>query len=486
MSKFNDSSAIKLFGKIIPLLTSNQEKALADHEYCDRNLLSSSDFLGGVNCNDRVQAQAPKEDQESIGKEFLKDKHVDSASNQIREDLKDHITLSSVTDNARSPPAERKTLSLESSKKEEKSETNASQEKTLKKPDKILPCPRCNSKETKFCYYNNYNVNQPRHFCKNCQRYWTAGGTMRNVPVGSGRRKTKTSSALHYDHIMISEALRAAQASAGNGIHRNNNSCVLTFGSDSSIPVASVFNISGKTQINVQQNGFHKPDQQRILVEDIHSDESLTTASYSLEKESKASFNQEEDKNSQWFPSKVPCFTRPSRPYPWDSIQGNTAMLPPPGFPVSFHPAPTYHNYSLTCPWDVPAVSPSPYSVNQCAPISCSPTSPTLGKHLRDENILSRANLEQQKLPGENNKSEGRAVNSKTMRIDDPGEPAKSSMLATLVTKSKKTNSTNSRVLFDGFQSKISDERNYGLETSSVLRANPAALSRSLNFHENT
>ncbi|XP_008793017.1 dof zinc finger protein 5-like [Phoenix dactylifera] len=54
-----------------------------------------------------------------------------------------------------------------------------------------LPCPRCKSKETKFCYFNNYNVNQPRHFCKACHRYWTAGGTLRNVPVGAGRRKNR-------------------------------------------------------------------------------------------------------------------------------------------------------------------------------------------------------------------------------------------------------------------------------------------------------
>ncbi|KAL8103621.1 hypothetical protein AgCh_027989 [Apium graveolens] len=60
-----------------------------------------------------------------------------------------------------------------------------------KKPDKIIPCPRCKSMETKFCYFNNYNVNQPRHFCKGCQRYWTAGGALRNVPVGAGRRKNK-------------------------------------------------------------------------------------------------------------------------------------------------------------------------------------------------------------------------------------------------------------------------------------------------------
>ncbi|XP_058752683.1 dof zinc finger protein DOF1.5-like [Vicia villosa] len=60
-----------------------------------------------------------------------------------------------------------------------------------KRSEKIIPCPRCKSMETKFCYFNNYNVNQPRHFCKSCQRYWTAGGALRNVPVGAGRRKAK-------------------------------------------------------------------------------------------------------------------------------------------------------------------------------------------------------------------------------------------------------------------------------------------------------
>ncbi|GLT47039.1 hypothetical protein SLA2020_207610 [Shorea laevis] len=53
-----------------------------------------------------------------------------------------------------------------------------------------LPCPRCESTSTKFCYYNNYNLSQPRYFCKSCRRYWTHGGTLRNVPVGGGTRKT--------------------------------------------------------------------------------------------------------------------------------------------------------------------------------------------------------------------------------------------------------------------------------------------------------
>ncbi|XP_057497541.1 dof zinc finger protein DOF1.4-like isoform X1 [Actinidia eriantha] len=54
-----------------------------------------------------------------------------------------------------------------------------------------LKCPRCDSSNTKFCYYNNYSLSQPRHFCKACKRYWTRGGTLRNVPIGGGCRKNK-------------------------------------------------------------------------------------------------------------------------------------------------------------------------------------------------------------------------------------------------------------------------------------------------------
>ncbi|CAH8355483.1 unnamed protein product [Eruca vesicaria subsp. sativa] len=54
-----------------------------------------------------------------------------------------------------------------------------------------LKCPRCDSSNTKFCYYNNYSLSQPRYFCKACKRYWTRGGTLRNVPVGGSYRKNK-------------------------------------------------------------------------------------------------------------------------------------------------------------------------------------------------------------------------------------------------------------------------------------------------------
>ncbi|KAF8006781.1 hypothetical protein BT93_K0943 [Corymbia citriodora subsp. variegata] len=60
-----------------------------------------------------------------------------------------------------------------------------------KPPEQILKCPRCDSSNTKFCYYNNYSLTQPRHFCKTCRRYWTKGGALRNVPIGGGCRKNK-------------------------------------------------------------------------------------------------------------------------------------------------------------------------------------------------------------------------------------------------------------------------------------------------------
>ncbi|KAK1361811.1 Dof zinc finger protein DOF5.7 [Heracleum sosnowskyi] len=61
-------------------------------------------------------------------------------------------------------------------------------------PPPPVNCPRCDSPNTKFCYYNNYSLSQPRHFCKACKRYWTKGGALRNVPIGGGCRKSKKAS----------------------------------------------------------------------------------------------------------------------------------------------------------------------------------------------------------------------------------------------------------------------------------------------------
>ncbi|GMP33218.1 hypothetical protein CsSME_00006637 [Camellia sinensis var. sinensis] len=83
-----------------------------------------------------------------------------------------------------------------------------------------LKCPRCDSLNTKFCYYNNYNLSQPRHFCKNCRRYWTKGGVLRNVPVGGGCRKTKRSK----PKTSSATATAAATATADAPRDRKSNS----------------------------------------------------------------------------------------------------------------------------------------------------------------------------------------------------------------------------------------------------------------------
>ncbi|XP_010232130.1 dof zinc finger protein DOF1.5 [Brachypodium distachyon] len=75
-----------------------------------------------------------------------------------------------------------------------------------------LPCPRCGSRETKFCYFNNYNVRQPRHLCRACRRYWTAGGALRRVASASpGRRRPRPNAA------RSAAAAASASASASEG-----------------------------------------------------------------------------------------------------------------------------------------------------------------------------------------------------------------------------------------------------------------------------
>ncbi|XP_004505012.1 uncharacterized protein [Cicer arietinum] len=65
------------------------------------------------------------------------------------------------------------------------------QQQQQQQTEQVLKCPRCESTNTKFCYYNNYNKSQPRHFCRACKRHWTKGGTLRNVPVGGGRKNKR-------------------------------------------------------------------------------------------------------------------------------------------------------------------------------------------------------------------------------------------------------------------------------------------------------
>lgn len=422
-------------------------------------------------------------------------KQEDGAPPVNSEETSNPDSASGISECPKTSSDEKESSSVKAKTEEENSEPSTSQEKTLKKPDKILPCPRCNSMDTKFCYYNNYNVNQPRHFCKNCQRYWTAGGTMRNVPVGAGRRKNKNS-ASQYRHITVSEALQSARTDVPNGVHHpalKTNGTVLTFGSDAPLceSMASVLNIADKTMRNCPRNGFHKPEELKIQLTyrggqngDNQSNGSSVTASNPKAAAGKTASQEPAMQNCQAFPPQVPCFPGNPWPYAWNSAQWSPPVPPPafcpPGFPMPFYPAAAYWSCSVPGTWSIPWIAQPPSPKNPTS----GPNSPTLGKHSRDENVVKPSNSGEEESQKGNNAERCLWI-PKTLRIDDPGDAAKSSIWTTLGIRNDKPDSIRRGGLFKAFQPK-GDEKNHVAETSPVLQANPAALSRSLNFQESS
>uniref|UniRef100_K3ZLQ8 Dof zinc finger protein n=1 Tax=Setaria italica TaxID=4555 RepID=K3ZLQ8_SETIT len=94
-----------------------------------------------------------------------------------------------------SPPREEadpaRNVKAKQAQQQQVAASGASERKPRPQQEQGLNCPRCNSTNTKFCYYNNNSMTQPRYFCKACRRNWTQGGTLRNIPVGGGSRKNK-------------------------------------------------------------------------------------------------------------------------------------------------------------------------------------------------------------------------------------------------------------------------------------------------------
>ncbi|KAG0503832.1 hypothetical protein HPP92_003904 [Vanilla planifolia] len=297
-----------------------------------------------------------------------------------------------------------------SSKKEEKYPSSPAKNRSdstnsIRNAEKILPCPRCSSKETKFCYYNNYKVNQPRHFCKNCHRYWTAGGSVRNIPVGSGRRKTKCSVvSLLYSNFADPELADPIQHMSA----LPPNQRVLCFGSGATLrkSIASALHLVGKSAKNAD-NG-----------EDLLAGSSVT-AMNSNEDRNRAAANA---RCNGYLPN-GPCFSGTPWPYTWSH---------PPPFPIPFSPATSYCNV----PWQSPAI----------------------GKHSREE---------------ENSNFGYSEKGSEHERV------AKCSIWVSIGFKNEKSDPfSGDGEFFKGIQS------NNDLK-AKVLRANPAALSRSMIFQEN-
>nr|GLL32039.1 dof zinc finger protein DOF4.5-like [Ipomoea trifida] len=71
-------------------------------------------------------------------------------------------------------------------------------------------CPRCHSDDTKFCYFNNYNMNQPRYYCRACKRHWTHGGIQRDIPIGGKSNKGRKSTN-RYENKRVQPSLPQLQ-----------------------------------------------------------------------------------------------------------------------------------------------------------------------------------------------------------------------------------------------------------------------------------
>lgn len=256
---------------------------------------------------------------------------------------------------------------------------------------------------------------------------------MRNVPVGSGRRKNKNASATNYGHIIVPDTLQAAQAIAITGMHFPSlkpNSTVLMFGSENPLgeSMASAMDLAERSQ-NCVGNGFYGRENRNPIHhgrKEIGKDHSSRSS----------------------------------------------------GIPVSLYP--TTPNWGCTVPsgWNLPFLSHQPMSDSSFQRIN--PAPPTLGKHSRDGNILRSPNMETGDI-FEKKSAERCVLVPKTLRFDDPNVASKSSIWSSLGIKNENIDSAVH--VFRTLPAK--GNQNCNIDSNSlVLQANPAALSRSLNFRE--
>ncbi|KAF8099947.1 hypothetical protein N665_0235s0044 [Sinapis alba] len=230
MSKPRDTE-IKLFGRTITSLVAvnhyDPSPLSAAHGGSDQSKEASS--CSSSSCSPSIRPDRVLADKNEQENSRFKDPYILSHLNEPPKVASEILS-----------PISSKTNTDQQSEITTTTSTSDDKPTTLKKPDKILPCPRCESANTKFCYYNNYNVSQPRYFCRNCQRYWTSGGSMRNVPVGSGRRKNKGwASSNHY--------LQVTSEDYDN--NNNNSGTILSFGSSESSVTETGKNQPGDTKI---------------------------------------------------------------------------------------------------------------------------------------------------------------------------------------------------------------------------------------------
>jgi hypothetical protein len=323
------------------------------------------------------------------------------------------------------------------------------------KPDKVLPCPRCNSMDTKFCYFNNYNVNQPRHFCKNCQRYWTAGGAMRNVPVGAGRRKNKN--AVAASHFL--QRVRAASDPL------QTNGTVLSFGHGGPARLDLAEQVSRLKEKLLIPTGNHQsvgPCSQGSCNGDDDTKENAKPANGAQQHQANM------DGATMW-----PYSCAPSQAYY------------PPGIAIPIYPAAQgYWGCMVPGGWNMPRPAQSPPTQGLSSPTSAPSVASSgaddplsLGKHARERE-------------GDEGRSHGsgKVWAPKTVRIDDADEVAKSSIWSVIGIKGDTQNTDMDRRRKHGtvFEPKheAKTAKQAMITSLPLLQANPVAFTRSLTFQE--
>lgn len=430
-----------------------------------------------------------------VTKTEREDVHVEDSGNQEKSSVSDDDKEDQTLD-------DKDEAQVNTKLKENNTEiSNTSEAQVFKKPDKILPCPRCNSLETKFCYFNNYNVNQPRHFCRNCQRYWTAGGTMRKVPVGAGRRKNKQL-AIQYCQLLVP---RAALSPTRDEIPDIASQHIL---SHDESPIA-LKPLSGNEKF--LKFGLEEPlceSMETVTLRDQHRcadigsmgenkeepsqcGSSMTTSSVHEDETHERVAGDEQGGLSAsckiLMPQHgLPCYPIPQWATPWNPCWNSTSSV----LAAQFSSEPTHDsddsksnqiNWCSPPVMAVPGISatsmpmqfvPAPYWGLSYWPVGTrniplaesSNKFHTIAKHSRDEDSMEAATPKK------------RVIVPKTLRVNDPNDALKSTVWEALgikprVAKPLETGTTSN---------------DYPLNAPPELEANPAALCRSQTFQEST
>lgn len=333
---------------------------------------------------------------------------------------------------------------------------------------------------------------------------------MRNIPVGAGRRKSKSSSANCRSILIPGSSLAAPGGDASLfPLSIKGGQAAVKFGPDSPLcnSVTSVLKIGEQSKnANPASTAQPRNGENQTCPPSATTSDSLRNDSVGTVSGHQNGITGHCNGVTPMHP--IPCFPGPPFVYPWSPVwngippmaapvcpapaepansseNGNAGniqwnvppMVPVPGFcgpPIPF-PVMPHSVWPFISPWpngawSVPWLGPS-CSVSASSPTSsstCSDSgSPVLGKHSRDSK------------PQGDEKAEKCLWIPKTLRIDDPDEAAKSSIWTTLGIE------PGERGMFRPFQSK-SGGREQISGAARVLQANPAALSRAQSFQETT